>query len=71
MVLSDDIATFILIAAKRGGIYNLTDGVHPSFFELSSVIAKKFDKNRIYNLPIQFAKLIAWLDAAFKGFNTQ
>lgn len=54
MVLIDDIASFIPIVAPIGGIYNLTDGIHPSFFELSFLISEK----EHFSLPLSVAKLI-------------
>lgn len=55
MVLTEDVAKFIPIIAPIGGIYNLTDGVHPSFYQASSAVAK----NRIANLPLTIAKIVA------------
>jgi nucleoside-diphosphate-sugar epimerase len=55
MVLAEDVARFIPVIAPIGGIYNLTDGVHPSFYQISSAIAK----NRIANLPLPIAKIVA------------
>lgn len=43
MVLAKDVAKFIPIIAKKGGIYNLTDGHNPSFKELSSIIANHYN----------------------------
>ena len=57
MVLAEDVAKFIPIIANIGGVYNLTDGVHPSFYELSHAI----DKKKIYNLNLIIAKLIGFL----------
>ena len=59
MVLSSDIAKFILIASEIGGIYNLTDGYHPTFFELSHYIANQMGRNSIPNLPSFFASYLA------------
>ncbi len=59
MVLATDIARFILKAAEIGGIYNLSDGYHPSFKELSKNIASQIGKNNIFNLPKFFAQLLA------------
>lgn len=53
MVLAEDVTKFILTIAPIGGIYNLTDGVHPTFKELSTAIAKK----KIFNLPFPLAKI--------------
>ena len=59
MVLAEDIAKIILVAAPIGGIYNLTDGYHPSFLELSNCIAKKLGKSNPINMPLLLIKLIA------------
>lgn len=55
MVLAEDIARFITVIAPIGGIYNLTDGVHPTLKELSTVLAKK----KLLNLPLHLAKIFA------------
>lgn len=61
MVLAEDIAKYILTAANIGGIYNLTDTYHPSFYELSKCIAAKFNKKYVINVPYFIAKLTAIL----------
>lgn len=53
MVLAQDVAKFIPIIRSIGGIYNLTDGEHPTFAALSTAIAK----NKIPNLPLFIAKI--------------
>jgi nucleoside-diphosphate-sugar epimerase len=57
MVLAEDVVRFIPIIAPIGGIYNLTDGVHPTFSALSLAIAKR----KIYNVPLLGAKLMGYL----------
>ena len=59
MVLADDVARIILKAAEIGGIYNLTDGYHPSFKELSTVVAEQLGKKPSGNIPIPLAKVAA------------
>ncbi len=59
MVLADDIAEVILRSAKVGGIYNLTDGYHPSYKEISKAIAKHFGRKHVFNMPRSIAYLIA------------
>jgi nucleoside-diphosphate-sugar epimerase len=54
MVLSKDVAQFVPIIATIGGIYNLTDGEHPSFERLSNCLAKK----NVANLPLKVAHVI-------------
>ena len=60
MVLASDVAKFLLKAAEIGGIYNLTDGYHPSFFELSINISKQLGKSIPMNLPVSVARLLAF-----------
>ncbi len=59
MVLADDIGSIIANAAKIGGIYNLTDGYHPSFSELSMLISKQLQKKNPINIPSWLATGIA------------
>jgi nucleoside-diphosphate-sugar epimerase len=54
MILIKDVASFIFLASPIGGVYNLTDGIHPSFNELSFAISKK----KSFNLPLILAKII-------------
>lgn len=60
MVLPTDISKYIPLVAKVGGIYNLTDGYNPSFLELSSLIASKVGKKKVFNIPYWLAKAIAY-----------
>jgi nucleoside-diphosphate-sugar epimerase len=60
MVLASDIANYILKASDIGGIYNLTDGHHPSFFELSNNFSIQLGKSRPRNVPLWFAKVLAF-----------
>jgi len=64
MVLAEDIAKYILIASNFGGTYNLTDGKHPSFKEISFKIAAELNQKRIYYIPYS----IAFLAAHFLSF---
>jgi len=59
MVLASDVAKYILKASEIGGIFNLTDGYHPSFFELSENISRQLGKNRPKNLPFWLSKVLA------------
>ena len=59
MVLASDVAKFLLKASETGGIFNLTDGYHPSFFELSENLSRQLGKSRTKNLPFWLAKYIA------------
>jgi nucleoside-diphosphate-sugar epimerase len=59
MVLASDVTSFILSASDVGGIYNLSDGYHPSFHELSHCIAEQIGRKNIPNLPTYIAKFLA------------
>lgn len=59
MVLASDVAQSILKVSEIGGIYNLTDGYHPTFNELSRNIALQLGRKFVPNMPLIFAKLFA------------
>lgn len=54
MVLAKDVASFISVVAPIGGVFNLTDGNHPSFAELDFAISKK----NSFSLPLILAKVM-------------
>lgn len=58
MVLNKDVAVFIPKVAEVGGIFNLTDGIHPSFLELSFAISEQKKAKKPLNLPMWLAKLV-------------
>ena len=60
MVLAEDVAAFISKVASVGGIYNLTDGVHPDFKELSTAISEQKNKKRPLNLSLFITKLMGY-----------
>lgn len=55
MVLAEDVAHIIPIVSEVGGVYNLTDRVHPSFKELSSHIALYKNKRQPFNIHLNLA----------------
>jgi nucleoside-diphosphate-sugar epimerase len=62
IVLAQDVAEIIMHVAEVGGLYNLTDGYHPSFAELSAAIAAQLNKKApSLNMPIFVAKLLGKL----------
>lgn len=61
MVLVSDIAKYIIKASEVGGTYNLTDGYHPSFNELSYCISLQIGRKFVPNLPVFFAKILAFI----------
>ncbi len=61
MVLANDVVSYIIKVAAIGGIYNLTDGVHPNFKALSGAISKNKNKGTPFNLPLFIAKLLGYV----------
>lgn len=51
LVLGEDIANCIKENIGKNGIYNLTDGVHPSFKEIETVIVNQLGVSLPINLP--------------------
>ncbi|WP_460635323.1 NAD-dependent epimerase/dehydratase family protein [Larkinella harenae] len=59
MVLAEDVAQIIPKAAQVGGIYNLTDGVHPSVRELSDAVAQQAGRRLRLIVPFWLARTVA------------
>ncbi|EDM37178.1 putative UDP-galactose 4-epimerase [Pedobacter sp. BAL39] len=59
MVLADDVARILNRVKDVGGIYNLTDGYHPAFCELSKVISDQINRTTVLNMPLWIARLAA------------
>jgi len=59
VVMASDVAKVIIEASTTGGIYNLTDGHHPTFAALSTVISEQLGKRASYNIPYLFAQFLA------------
>lgn len=60
MVLAEDVANLIPLVAPIGGVYNLTDGLHPDFKTLSIAISSSIHKKTPTNLSLFIAKAIAY-----------
>jgi nucleoside-diphosphate-sugar epimerase len=61
MVLANDVAAFIPKVYNIGGVYNLTDGYHPNFNELSNSICKNKNKKKPLNMPINIAVMLGYI----------
>lgn len=58
MVLAEDVAKLIASDQLKAGIFNLTDGVHPSFNQIEDVIADQMNR-RIKTIPNSVASIAA------------
>jgi nucleoside-diphosphate-sugar epimerase len=58
MVLAEDVADLIAGCPDISGIYNLTDGYHPNFSELESIVCSQLKKDKPFNMPIGLAKVL-------------
>lgn len=59
MVLAQDVAQFLPTILGREGIYNLSDGVHPTMIDFEETLAKMLDKPIPMRLPYPVIKLVA------------
>ena len=53
--MATDVGKLISNIEGKSGIYNLTDGHHPSFLEMSKLISKKFKSRNPISIPIGLA----------------
>lgn len=60
MILALDVAKSIPLVGPIGGIYNITDGFHPSFQLLSAVIATSKNRKKPPNMSIFVANFLAF-----------
>lgn len=62
MVLASDVAEliqqWITATDVKEGIYHVTDGVHPTFYQLEEAIRKKLAKGPILSIPYSVAKML-------------
>lgn len=59
MVLASDVSKLVsIIEEKQSGIYNLSDGQHPSYKEIQDVIVAHFKTRKPLSLPGRLAELI-------------
>jgi len=58
VVLVDDIVDWLPDHFTSNGIYNLTDGDNPSFYDLEVLISKQLVVRRPFSIPLSVAKII-------------
>lgn len=59
MVLAQNVASFIPVIMSKGGVYNLTDGDHPTFRILTNKIANHYNLRLPFSFPKFFIYLLA------------
>ncbi len=59
MVLATDVARVLPMAMQTAGIFNLTDGQHPTVRQLEDAFARLIGRKRIPVLPMPLARLLA------------
>jgi nucleoside-diphosphate-sugar epimerase len=67
MVLASDIARLIADPEIPEGIFNLTDGKHPSFKELENRIAEHLGQSSPPSIPLFAAKILGWVGDVLGG----
>jgi nucleoside-diphosphate-sugar epimerase len=67
MVWAEDVALIIPKAALIGGVFNLTDGHHPTFGELEFAIATHLKKSNPIRVSYTFARSLAWFGDLIGG----
>lgn len=68
MILAEDLALHILKWQGRQGIYNLTDGYHPSLFEIESYIARQLNLDLPRSMPDWQARILSGIGDLVPGF---
>jgi nucleoside-diphosphate-sugar epimerase len=69
MVLAEDVAANLLHMINYPGIYNLSDGFHPSYHELSSAYSKLLRKRVIFSISFRLADFLAKIGDKLFPFN--
>lgn len=67
MVLATDVATLLANSFGKTGTYNLTDGQHPTFFQLEELLSSQYQKPIRAQLPLWVARLLAIFGDFTKG----
>lgn len=67
-VLAKDVAELLIRATNAEGIYNLTDGHHPSFRAMEAAIAQRSGVRLPFSVPLPLAKLLGKIGDRFSKF---
>lgn len=68
MVLAEDVAKSIFQVYDIGGIFNLTDGYHPSIVEISNLISLQYRNKTNLTLPAFIVKMFSKIGNLFGRF---
>ncbi|MDR2840580.1 MAG: NAD-dependent epimerase/dehydratase family protein [Paludibacter sp.] len=73
VLMVQDIATLVLLAADKGGIFNVCSDEQPSFYELEQLIVNQLHKSTVLTMPMWVARIAAKIGDVFKIsiFNSQ
>ncbi|MFT6841362.1 MAG: nucleoside-diphosphate-sugar epimerase [Psychroserpens sp.] len=67
MVLAEDVVDFVMRNPTAHGIYNLTDGCHPSFREIEKTISIQLNKKIPWSISEFWAKVIGYIGNMIPG----
>ena len=59
VIHATDVSAAVNKIASIGGVFNLTDGVNPTVYDLAEALAYRMGDKRIYTMSMGFAKFIA------------
>ncbi len=59
LLMAEDIARIVTLAKDKGGIYNVCDSTHPSYRELSGLIASQTGAREPRSIPYALARAMA------------
>lgn len=69
MILANNLASFLQTADfNLQGVYNLTDGYHPSFNELEELFCEQLARRKPYRIPLGMARMIGKIGEIFPFF---
>lgn len=68
MILAEDVALHLMKWRGHHGIYNLTDGYHPSLFEIESYIASQLSVDLPRSMPDWQARILSGIGDLVPGF---
>lgn len=59
LMMAEDIANLVILSENKGGIYNVCDDSHPSYKELSGMMARQLGKRAPISIPYWMAWCMA------------